>query len=272
MSQYSGRVAFYEGKCFTGGKLEVCGACESFQERGFPSRLSSVCVGSGAWICFDRAGFRGRQYALEHGHYPDFHLWSGLSGWAPKTRHPGRVRVPRSTRRGMRCRSLPPAPQPVPALLGFCLKISLQLALSRIPTEQPAESSPEEFTSFHPQGLTWPRLRKCFFFLFLFFFSLKKSTTAHHGEHYRIEIFEGNRFSGRSLEFTEDCSFLQGRGWDKNYVNAIKAYGDGAWVLYEKPSYRGRMYVVERGEFSSCHEWHAQRPNVQSIRRVINYY
>uniref|UniRef100_A0A8B9S4P5 Crystallin gamma N n=1 Tax=Apteryx owenii TaxID=8824 RepID=A0A8B9S4P5_APTOW len=49
-----------------------------------------------------------------------------------------------------------------------------------------------------------------------------------HGEHYRIEIFEGNRFSGRSLEFTEDCSFLQGRGWDKNYVNAIKAYGDGA--------------------------------------------
>uniref|UniRef100_A0A7M4E9T5 GTP-binding protein Rheb n=1 Tax=Crocodylus porosus TaxID=8502 RepID=A0A7M4E9T5_CROPO len=49
-----------------------------------------------------------------------------------------------------------------------------------------------------------------------------------HGEHYRIEIFEGNQFGGQSMEFTEDCSFLQGRGWSKNCVNAVKVYGDGA--------------------------------------------
>ncbi|KAM8810465.1 gamma-crystallin N [Eudromia elegans] len=95
---------------------------------------------------------------------------------------------------------------------------------------------------------------------------------AMRGEHYRIEIFEGNHFSGRSLELTEDCSFLQGQGWDKGYVNAIRVYGDGAWVLYEKPSYQGRMYVVERGQFGSCQEWQAQRPDVQSIRRVVNYF
>lgn len=49
-----------------------------------------------------------------------------------------------------------------------------------------------------------------------------------HGEHYRIEIFEGSNFSGPSLELTEDCSFLQGQGWDKTCINALKVYGDGA--------------------------------------------
>ncbi|NXA44612.1 CRGN protein, partial [Nothocercus julius] len=183
VSPCSLQIAFYEGKGFTGRALEVCGACESFQERGFPPRVSSIRVRSGAWVCFDHGGFRGRQYVLERGDYPDCRRWNG---------HGDR--------------------------LGSC----------------------------RPVGM--------------------------HGEHYRIEIFEGNHFSGRSLEFTEDCSFLQGQDWDKSYVNAVKVYGDGAWVLYEKPSYRGRMYVVERGQFGSCQEWHAQRPNVQSIRKVINYF
>lgn len=49
-----------------------------------------------------------------------------------------------------------------------------------------------------------------------------------HGEHFRLEIFEGCNFTGQCLEFEEDCPFLQSRGWTKNCVNAIKAYGDGA--------------------------------------------
>lgn len=44
------------------------------------------------------------------------------------------------------------------------------------------------------------------------------------------------------------------------------------WVLYEEPNYRGRMYVVERGEFGSFDAWQARSANVQSIRRVINYF
>lgn len=49
-----------------------------------------------------------------------------------------------------------------------------------------------------------------------------------HGEHFRIDIFEGCNFTGQCLEFVEDCPFLQSRGWAKNCVNAIKVYGDGA--------------------------------------------
>lgn len=44
------------------------------------------------------------------------------------------------------------------------------------------------------------------------------------------------------------------------------------WVLYEEPNYRGRMYVVERGEFSNFNEWQARSASVQSIRRVVNYF
>ncbi|KAM9287721.1 GTP-binding protein Rheb isoform 3-T3 [Cariama cristata] len=177
------QITFYEGKCFTGRKLEVCGSCGSFQDRGFLNRVNSICVQSGAWVCFDHPDFRGQQYILEHGEYPDFYRWNGRSDH-----------------------------------LGSC----------------------------RPVGM--------------------------HGEHYRIEIFEGSHFSGPSLELTEDCSFLQGQGWDKTCINALKVYGDGAWVLYEEPNYRGRMYVVERGEFSSFNAWQARNASVQSIRRVINYF
>ncbi|KAM9199109.1 gamma-crystallin N [Mergus octosetaceus] len=175
-------ITFYEGKCFTGRRLDVCGTCYNFQDRGFPNQVNSICVRSGAWVCFAHPNLRGQQYVLEHGEYPHFHHWNG---------------------RGDR--------------LGSC----------------------------RPVGM--------------------------HGEHYRMEIFEGSQFSGRSLELTEDCASLQGQGWDKPCVNAIKVYGDGAWVLYEEPNYRGRMYVVERGEFSSFRAWQACSSSVQSVRRVVNY-
>lgn len=45
-----------------------------------------------------------------------------------------------------------------------------------------------------------------------------------------------------------------------------------SWVLYEEPNYRGRMYIVERGNFCSCKEWQAENPNIQSVRRIANYF
>lgn len=73
------QITFYEGKCFTGRKLDVCGSCNSFQDQGFLNRVNSICVQSGAWVCFDHPDFRGQQYILEHGEYPDFYRWNGRS-------------------------------------------------------------------------------------------------------------------------------------------------------------------------------------------------
>lgn len=47
---------------------------------------------------------------------------------------------------------------------------------------------------------------------------------------------------------------------------------DPRWVLYEEPNYRGRMYLVERGDFRSCSDWEAHNARIQSLRRVVNYF
>uniref|UniRef100_H0XT43 Crystallin gamma N n=1 Tax=Otolemur garnettii TaxID=30611 RepID=H0XT43_OTOGA len=153
MAQRSGKITLYEGKHFTGRKLEVFGDCDNFQDRGFMN------------------------------HYPDFFRWNGHNDH-----------------------------------MGSC----------------------------RPVGM--------------------------HGEHFRLEIFEGCNFTGQCLELVEDCPFLQSRGWAKNCVNAIKVYGDGAWVLYEEPNYRGRMYLVERGDFRSFSDWEAHSARVQSLRKVVNFF
>lgn len=44
------------------------------------------------------------------------------------------------------------------------------------------------------------------------------------------------------------------------------------WVLYEEPNYRGRMYLVERGDFRSFSDWEAHSARVQSLRRVANFF
>lgn len=70
------QIVLYEGKCFTGRKLEIRGDCDNFQDRGFMSRVNSVRVESGAFICYDHPDFKGQQYILEHGEYPEYQSWN----------------------------------------------------------------------------------------------------------------------------------------------------------------------------------------------------
>ncbi|KAL2085439.1 hypothetical protein ACEWY4_018759 [Coilia grayii] len=177
------QICFYEGKCFTGRCLEVYGDCDNFQDRGFMNRVNSIRVESGAWICYDHPDFKGQQYILERGEYPEFQRWNSHNDH-----------------------------------MGSCKPIRM------------------------------------------------------HGEHYRIEMFEGCNYSGQCMELCCDCPFLQSRGFTKTCVNSVRVYGDGAWVMYEEPNFRGRMYIVERGNYCSHNEWQAQNPNIQSIRRVVNYF
>ncbi|KAK7163703.1 hypothetical protein R3I93_007686 [Phoxinus phoxinus] len=183
MSQYSGKIVFYEGKCFTGRKLEVFGDCDNFQDLGFMNRVNSIRVETGAWVCFDHPDFKGQQYMLEKGEYPDLQRWNAHSDH-----------------------------------MGSCKPIKM------------------------------------------------------HGEQYRMELFEGPNFTGQCVELCDDCPFLQSTGISQNCLNSIKVYGDGAWVMYEEPNYRGRMYIVERGNYGSFMEWQAENPNIQSIRKVVNYF
>lgn len=49
-------------------------------------------------------------------------------------------------------------------------------------------------------------------------------------------------------------------------------YRQSRWVLYEEPNYRGRMYVLERGDYRCFSDWGAHSARVQSLRRVLNFF
>lgn len=70
------QIVFFEGKCFMGRRLVVFGDSENFQDRGFMNKVNSIRVESGAWVCFDHPDFKGQQYMLEKGEYPDFQRWN----------------------------------------------------------------------------------------------------------------------------------------------------------------------------------------------------
>ncbi|GLD56611.1 gamma-crystallin B-like protein [Lates japonicus] len=82
----------------------------------------------------------------------------------------------------------------------------------------------------------------------------------------RIRVYERPDFGGQMLECTEDLNNLPDR-WNLREVHSAQV-PDGAWVLYELPSYRGRQYLLERGEYRRFNEWAAMNPNVGSFRRV----
>ncbi|KAF5911455.1 hypothetical protein HPG69_004376, partial [Diceros bicornis minor] len=86
-------ITLYEGKHFTGRKLEVFGDCDNFQDRGFMNRVNSIHVESGAWVCFDHPDFRGQQFILEHGDYPDFFRWNGHNDHMGSCRPAGMICV-----------------------------------------------------------------------------------------------------------------------------------------------------------------------------------
>uniref|UniRef100_A0A8D0A2W0 Crystallin, gamma S3 n=1 Tax=Sander lucioperca TaxID=283035 RepID=A0A8D0A2W0_SANLU len=86
---------------------------------------------------------------------------------------------------------------------------------------------------------------------------------------FRIRVYEHPDFSGQMLECTEDLKNLPER-WHLLETHSAQVQ-DGAWVFYELPNYRGRQYLLERGEYRRFTEWAAMNPNVGSFRRVLNF-
>ena len=86
---------------------------------------------------------------------------------------------------------------------------------------------------------------------------------------FRVRVYERHDFGGQMLECTEDVSNLPDQ-WHLREVHSAQVQ-DGAWVFYELPNFRGRQYLLERGEYRRFTEWAAVNPNVGSFRRVQNF-
>lgn len=80
-----------------------------------------------------------------------------------------------------------------------------------------------------------------------------------------MQLYEKTDFGGQVVKVTEDCpSLMEKFRWRE--VNSLKVF-EGWWVFYEHPNYRGRQYVLEKGEYRKPGDWGAVCATVQSFRR-----
>ncbi|XP_051550609.1 gamma-crystallin S-like isoform X2 [Myxocyprinus asiaticus] len=86
------------------------------------------------------------------------------------------------------------------------------------------------------------------------------------GSEYKIQLYEKGDFAGQVHETTEDCPSLVDRFCTRE-VHSCKVL-DGIWIFYEQPNYRGRQYLLEKGEYRKPVEWGAVSPMVQSFKRL----
>ncbi|CAB1328646.1 unnamed protein product [Coregonus sp. 'balchen'] len=84
---------------------------------------------------------------------------------------------------------------------------------------------------------------------------------------YKLRLFERPNFDGQSLEVTENLPSVQ-ENFHSREIHSCKVQ-EGSWVFFEHPNFRGRQYLLERGEYCRYTEWGALHANVGSIRRII---
>ncbi|XP_015262347.1 PREDICTED: beta-crystallin S [Gekko japonicus] len=87
------------------------------------------------------------------------------------------------------------------------------------------------------------------------------------GGKHQIQLFEKGEFSGQMHEYMDDCPSVMDQ-FHFREIHSCKVL-EGAWIFYEHPNFRGRQYLLERGEYSKPVEWGATSPVVQSFRRVV---
>ncbi|XP_036425899.1 gamma-crystallin M2-like [Colossoma macropomum] len=91
----------------------------------------------------------------------------------------------------------------------------------------------------------------------------------HTSGAHRIRVYERPDYMGQMMEFSDDSPSLFDR-FRFHEIHSCKVL-DGAWVFFEQANYRGRQYLLERGEYRRFSEWGAMHPTVGSLRRVQVY-
>ncbi|XP_040297415.1 gamma-crystallin 1-like [Bufo bufo] len=71
------KIIFYEGKDFQGRSYECIS--DSPDLSSYFNHCNSIRVENGNWILYEYPNYRGHQYFLRKGEYPDFHQWLGYN-------------------------------------------------------------------------------------------------------------------------------------------------------------------------------------------------
>ncbi|XP_063788291.1 gamma-crystallin 1-like isoform X1 [Pseudophryne corroboree] len=72
-----GKIIFYEDKNFQGRSYECSSDCSDLHS--YFSRCNSIRVENGNWMLYEFPNYKGHQYFLRRGEYPDFQQWMGFN-------------------------------------------------------------------------------------------------------------------------------------------------------------------------------------------------
>ncbi|VTJ78899.1 Hypothetical predicted protein, partial [Marmota monax] len=68
----------------------------------------------------------------------------------------------------------------------------------------------------------------------------------------QLVVFEQENFQGRRVEFSGECLNLGDRGFER--VRSL-IVASGPWVAFEQSSFRGEMFILEKGEYPRWDTW-----------------
>ncbi|KAM6893472.1 gamma-crystallin M2-like [Xenentodon cancila] len=274
----SWRMKVWEKPNFEGDSMELADNMPTFQERWQNRDIHSCKVFEGAWIFYEQPNYRGRQYLLEKGEYRRFSEWGGVQPRVGSIRRLRNQYVPfdeisrimertgkiffyedknfqgHSYECSSDCAELS-------SHFSRCNSIRVEGG-SWVIYERPQYMGYQYvlMRGEYPTYQSWngfnDTIRSC---------RLIRYPPSRH----RIRIYERPDFSGQMIELSEDLANLQDR-WGYRDVHSAHVQ-DGIWIFYENPNYKGRQYLLEKGEYRRHSEWGALQPSVGSIRRAVDY-
>ncbi|CAH2306441.1 Hypothetical predicted protein [Pelobates cultripes] len=72
-----GKIIFYEDRNFQGRSFDCNFECPDLSS--YFQRCNSIRVENGNWILYEQSNYRGYQYYLSRGEYPNFQQWMGFN-------------------------------------------------------------------------------------------------------------------------------------------------------------------------------------------------
>ncbi|XP_059810693.1 beta/gamma crystallin domain-containing protein 2-like [Hypanus sabinus] len=252
---YEPKLSIFEKAYYVGRNRDVRGDSSDFLSRypsnGAPlSNAGSIKVHGGIWVGYSKEGFRGHQYLLEEGEYPDWMSWGGYNEDLKSLRviradfsKPMITLYPENNCEGeysttavdsvadMEATDSGDIIQSINVLSGVWVAYEgANYSGAQYIVEKGIYRNPQEWGAQSCQiGSLQPILQ-----------------VESSGQQFRlkIQIFSEYDFNGRCLEIEENKM-----GIPKEFKLQSCRVLSGSWALYEGQDYNGRVFVVSEGEY-----------------------
>ncbi|KAM4626493.1 uncharacterized protein O3C94_019555 [Discoglossus pictus] len=240
-----GKIIFYEDKNFQGRSYECSSDCSDLHS--YFNRCNSIRVESGNWILYEQSNYRGHQYYLRRGEYPDFQQWMGYNDSIRSCRlspqHDSSFRMRIYEREDFKGQMM--------EFTEDCPHVHERFRYHDIHSCNVLDG----YWMFYEE----PNYRGRQYYLRPGDY---RRYTDWGATNSRIIFYEDKNFQGRSYECSSDCSDLHSYF---SCCNSIRVES-GNWILYEQSNYRGHQYYLRRGEYPDFQQWMGYNDSIRSCR------